>query len=217
MRKSSSNWLGVTISAAGTACSRMNSGMPGARTCRARHRRSPDRSNSAPGLARLHPRHRIENGRADIGRAHIAREHAVAFAEHAALARCPASLRGSCAASKTRPCQRRSRCGWRTARCGSARPRRRSAAAETRRRHCRHGHRRRATGSRGYSCALNTSSVRADRETNSGAGSLPAAFILGMSSIDPASFPSCRPRRQICWCRSSTGRYWPWPHPATTG
>ena len=46
---------------------------------------------------------------------------------------------------------RRTRCGWRSARCSTGRPRCRSAAAGTRRRSCRRGRRRQPTGWRGSS------------------------------------------------------------------
>ena len=82
----------------------------------------------------------------DGGGAHVAREHGAAGGEHAARRRCLSSVRRRWRRRTPGRSMRRSRYGWRTARCGSARPRGPSAAGGTPRRRCRHGRRRHGTG-----------------------------------------------------------------------
>ena len=86
VRKSSSNWLGVTKSAIGSARSLISSGTPR----RTKTPRPTVADHRIAAIARrrigaLHPRDDVDHGLADVGGAEIAREHAVAFAEHAAL------------------------------------------------------------------------------------------------------------------------------------
>src|SRR5262245_25608512 len=74
------------MSAAGTARSAMNSGMPGrTNTPRPTSPITGSQQYCAAGLAPLHPRDGVEDRGADLGRAHVARQHAVTGAEHAPL------------------------------------------------------------------------------------------------------------------------------------
>ena len=165
------------------------------------HRGSPRRSRPSPCSRRARRRSRPSTPRSAMP---CTTSRISAAVEHAAASR------------------RHSRCGWRTARCGSARPRRRAAAAETSRRRCRHGRRRRATGSRGCSCAAVTNETR--REHGPAASNDPTDFRDRSAAIsdagsdqDAATLPyfALAPARRTCWCRSSTGRCSPWRSPAT--
>ncbi len=152
VRKPSSNWLGVMMSAVGTTGSRRNAGMSG---CTKQPLPALPITGSqvydARGLAALHPRHRVEDHVGDVGAALVAGEHGVHLAEHPALLDAGDHVRDVAGRRAAGRARRRTRCGWRSAPWTPARPRGRAAAAGTRRRSCRRGRRRPRTGWTGTS------------------------------------------------------------------
>ena len=163
----------------------------------------------------LHLRHRIQHRRADLGRAEIAGQHAVARPEHAALVNALHHLTDH--AGVERAAAPRAVARMIGELHGEDRP---HLDADPLQRERRGRIADMAIGDVGLdredvhrailaACALTTKRKRR--------GPSPRRIHSWNEFDQPAfTFPS-RPPRRTCWCRSSTGRSWPWPRPATTG